>query len=126
MKRSIYVLLMVIMAALALSPSVYAQQEKIRLEHDIFAKRERPGVEFSHAKHFETIDCLECHHFFVDGKNVWDESRETNCAACHKPTTQGRTMSLMKALHENCIGCHRNAKGGSKTTPVMCGECHVK
>lgn len=116
------ILLMVIAACFLISTWALAQEPVIKLQHDAFANRKRLGVVFSHGKHMEKIECTECHHFYKDGKNVWDETRESNCAACHKPTEQGRTMGLMKAMHENCVGCHSKMRNA----PVMCGECHKK
>lgn len=127
MKTSKGILVMALMAIFIASGFAYAQQEVLKLEHQAFGKRQRPGVTFPHAKHFESIDCLQCHHFYADGKNVWDESRETNCSACHALKAEQKKMELMNAFHGTCLTCHRKDKAaGKKSGPVMCGECHVK
>lgn len=126
MRNSKGVWLMIVMVTFMVATCVYAQEEVLKLEHKAFEKRQRPGVIFSHGKHFEAIDCMACHHFYVSGENVWDESRETNCAACHGLEDEGKKMGLMRAFHENCVGCHRETKAAAgQTLPVMCGECHV-
>jgi hypothetical protein len=126
-RQRILILFIAVVTNLMMASSVIAQEEVLKLEHQAFGDRQRPAVTFSHAKHYETIACTECHHFYEKGENVWDESRETNCAACHRLKTEERKMGLMKAFHENCVGCHRKAKPAEgKTVPVTCGECHVK
>ncbi len=126
MRNGKSVLLVVLIATFVVATCVCAQEGVLKLEHKAFGKRQRPGVTFSHAKHFESMDCVKCHHFYVNGENVWDESRETNCAACHGPKAEGSKMGLMEAFHENCVGCHREIKPATgKTVPLACGECHV-
>lgn len=127
MRNGKSVLLMILMTVFMAVTSVCAQEEVLSLKHRAFEERQRPGVTFSHAKHFATIGCTECHHFYVNGQNVWDESRETNCAACHGLKAEGSKMGLMKAFHQNCMGCHRKGKSAAgQTLPVMCGQCHVR
>lgn len=97
-------------------------------------------VEFSHKKHHEEykISCAECHHD-KDGKPLADLKAGDDvkkCEECHthaKPgekTFQGKykkkpidIMHLESAIHENCIGCHKEKglKVGTK-----CGDCHKK
>jgi c(7)-type cytochrome triheme protein len=73
----------------------------------------KPAVDFNHKKHAETlkIACTECHHKYVNGKNVWK---------------QGKPMGLKEALHKNCIDCHKKEKAAGKKAPTMCNECHKK
>lgn len=127
MRQRIRVLFIAVVATLMMASLVMAQEEVLKLEHQAFGERQRPAVTFPHAKHYETIACTDCHHFYEKGENVWDESREANCAACHQLKAEGKKMGLMKAFHENCVGCHRKAKPAEgKAVPVTCGECHVK
>jgi hypothetical protein len=127
MRNNKGILLMIVLAIFIIATCGYAQEEMLKLEHKAFENRQRPGVTFPHAQHFATIECTACHHFYVNGQNVWDESRETNCAACHGLKAEGKKMGLMKAFHENCVGCHRETKpAAGKSLPVMCGECHKK
>ena len=104
--------------------SVYAQEDIQKLEHDIFINRERPVVAFPHALHADDLglDCFECHHIYKDGDNVWDESELCDCSGCHSLEADGKKMSLMRAFHTNCKGCHLEQNKG----PVTCGECHSK
>ena len=100
----------------------YAQEDIKYLEHDIFVDRQRPAASFSHELHADTegIDCLECHHVYENGQNVWDDSQETDCTTCHGLREAGKVVSAMKAFHTNCKGCHDEKGKG----PVTCGECH--
>ena len=104
--------------------TAYAQDDINLLEHDAFIERERPGAVFPHTLHADDagIDCLECHHIYENGDNVWDDSSESECAECHKLEADGKTLPLMKAFHENCKGCHEKENKG----PLTCGECHPK
>lgn len=97
-------------------------------------------VEFDHKKHHDEykVSCGDCHHD-KDGKPLADLKEGTDvqkCEACHthvKPgdkTFQGKNkktpvdiMHLESAIHENCIGCHKEKglKVGTK-----CGDCHKK
>ncbi|WP_020589418.1 cytochrome c3 family protein [Desulfobacter curvatus] len=104
------------------------------------AKKPSKLVEFTHKKHHEEykISCGECHHD-KDGKPLADLKEGDDvkkCEECHtnvKPkdkTFQGvykkkpiDIMHLESAIHENCIGCHKEKglKVGTK-----CGDCHKK
>jgi hypothetical protein len=99
-------------------------------------------VEFTHKKHIEEykLTCGDCHHD-KDGKpladlKMGDDVQE--CETCHThkkakkadKTFQGKykkkpvdIMHLESAMHENCIGCHKDKglKVGTK-----CGDCHKK
>jgi len=123
MKRKSVALVMTVACVLVFALA-YAQDDIQSLEHDIFADRQRPAATFSHELHADTaeIDCVECHHVYENGENVWDDSMETDCTSCHKLEADGKTMSAMKAFHSNCKGCHTKEGKG----PVTCGECHPK
>ena len=110
------------LASLVVFGAAYAQDDTIWLEHDIFVKRERPGVSFPHALHADElgIDCLECHHIYKNDENLWDDSEETDCTACHGLKREGEKLSAEQAFHTNCKGCHTKQGKG----PVTCGECH--
>ncbi len=106
---------------------LWAQPEKILLEHpEVFKKRARPPVNFSHVRHMEAVpSCKDCHHKYENGKNVLDEStlQEENpavrCSSCHG--IRGR-IDLKEAFHSQCISCHKNKRTG----PRFCGECHIR
>ncbi|WP_321494585.1 cytochrome c3 family protein [uncultured Desulfobacter sp.] len=121
-------------------------EDVITMESKLFDKRKKGPdskkpcklVEFSHKKHHEEykLSCGECHHD-KDGKplsDLKDGDDVKECEECHnhaKPgskTFQGKyknkpvdIMHLESAIHENCIGCHKEKglKVGTK-----CGDCH--
>ncbi len=68
-----------------------------------------------------------------DGKNVWEEGQAVQkCSECHnvyklgkdlrEASDEEKKLSLFKAYHDNCKGCHKTAQKG----PVKCAECHAK
>ncbi len=72
-------------------------------------------VTFDHAKHQGElkIACADCHH--TDGY--------AKCSSCHVKKADGKKLGYKKAMHNNCIGCHKEMKKG----PVKgCKSCHVK
>lgn len=64
---------------------------------------------YSHSKHAAAgiKNCKECHH---------KGSVSDSCSKCHKG------KDGMKALHDNCKGCHKKMKKG----PTGCNDCHQK
>ena len=80
-------------------------------------------VRFMHNKHMSVSDdCVTCHHYRPEGKNV---SETVRCRACHQeafnPDVPGR-IGLKAAYHLRCIGCHDKVNNG----PVNCTGCHKK
>ncbi len=80
---------------------------------------------FPHSNHKE-YKCTECHHDYKGGKNVWREGQEVAlCNACHPLETKVEIMSLEKAYHDKCQGCHKKLKKEKKKTgPTSCSKCH--
>ena len=89
----------------------------------------------SHKKHATEykVQCKDCHHVYEDGKNVWEEGKAVQkCSECHnvyklgkdlrEATEEEKKLSLFKAYHDNCKGCHKKEQKG----PVKCTECHAK
>lgn len=78
-------------------------------------------VTFSHAAHNDYVEkgCASCHH-----KGL--ENFEFSCTACHRTdpsvVVSGNPAGLKRALHVQCVGCHRSLGAG----PVGCTDCHVK
>lgn len=105
-----------------------AQEDRHFLESKVFVDRERPGVQFNHLLHSNSLDCMDCHHDYVNGENVWDMYSDKNhCSDCHAVQSEGKVIGLMQAFHESCVGCHRKTiKRGMASGPVMCGDCHVR
>jgi c(7)-type cytochrome triheme protein len=127
-------LLMITVAAfLVLSNSpLRAQPDKMVLDSSkVSGEKQRPAVTFPHNRHVEIgLSCMDCHHFYQDGKNILDESKleegnkDIRCSACHGPKSR---LNLQEAFHDQCTGCHkRYQKENKKTGPRYCGGCHIR
>jgi hypothetical protein len=100
---------------------------------DMKPKDLKPGVGFTHLKHSVDykITCVECHHDYKDGKNVWKEGDEVKlCVECHDMKKRGpakKQYKLKNAMHKNCQTCHKElAKDKKPTGPTKkCAECHT-
>lgn len=97
--------------------------------------------EFTHKKHAEEykISCGDCHH---DDKGkpldlkAGDDVK--GCGECHNQFEKNETnkkdiMVHENAIHENCVGCHKetniakgDAKGLKGPAPASCVKCHKK
>ena len=79
-------------------------------------------VVFDHARHrLEAgygLACGECHHTLAPDE--YDQAG--SCTECHA-VEEGDDQMLKRsdALHQQCIGCHREYGGG----PVDCAQCHM-
>ncbi len=115
--------------------------ETVVIDSTLWAQQKYENTELSHKKHATDykIPCADCHHVYKDGKNVWKEGDETQrCDACHTCVKTGKALkeaseeekklSLYKAFHDNCKGCHKkyNTEKGTKDAPVKCTNCHKK
>lgn len=113
------------------SPLVWADEAPLILDNpEAFPKNQRQAVTFPHETHMQMVDCLSCHHDYVDGKNTLGAEmlEETDpairCASCHAGNT---VVNLKDAFHQQCLGCHRQMrKSGEATAPELCGECHQR
>jgi hypothetical protein len=94
---------------------------------EVFKTPKQSPVTFSHTKHKE-LKCIDCHHEFKDGKNVWQEGQEVKkCETCHKLEADGKVVKLEKAYHDLCQNCHKKIKKENKPTgPTSCTKCHPK
>ena len=95
-------------------------ENKIAVAHtEIFGGLERPQVIFNHGKHSEALKqegCKICHPV--------DELNKLQFAFPTKVVKKDKT-SLMKAYHDECIGCHKKRRQEDvKSGPVNCGDCH--
>ena len=71
-------------------------------------------VTFNHAQHQVSVpDCAACHHTGGFEK----------CSSCHAKKADGKKLKYKKAMHDNCIGCHKEMKKGPAKG---CKKCHVK
>lgn len=125
---AIIVLALTVLGWLSVS---HAQESEIVLDNaNAYGRDQRPVVTFSHERHMDMFDCLDCHHDFDNGENVLDEDEleEGNpairCASCHDSHS---TPDLERAYHLQCLGCHRQTRiDGQAAGPELCGGCHIK
>ena len=106
--------------------------DDILIENDGYKKDKKGPVKLTHKKHsvdYE-IACVDCHHVYEDGKNVWEEGKPVQkCSECHNPKKKdGKTKKLQNAYHKNCKTCHKVLKKeGKETGPFKkCNGCHEK
>jgi len=111
----------------------------IMMENPAYASHSKGIVQFTHKAHIEDyqLACGKCHHD-SKGKPLTLKMGDPvqNCIACHsKPSRKGKGVKgkevleyHAEALHENCIGCHKeyNKENGTKAAPAGCGKCHPK
>lgn len=130
--NSLRIVVIVSLLTILSVPSIgHGQEEEIVIDNsDAYSSKQRSAVTFSHELHFETFDCLDCHHDYNDGENVLDEGdlEEGNpaihCTSCHDADS---TPHLRHAYHHQCMGCHRKMRiNGLATGPELCGACHIK
>jgi c(7)-type cytochrome triheme protein len=127
--KSFSVLFFLCLMLMLVTPRVWADEEMLILDNpEVFAKNKRPAVVFPHEMHMQMVDCLSCHHDYVNGQNTLDADmlEETDpairCAACH---AGNKVVNLKDAFHQQCLGCHRQMRtSGHATAPELCGECH--
>jgi len=147
-KRTLLVLMVAALGVAFLVAGVYATQESpetITMDSPVFAKHKKALVTLSHKKHAADykVACADCHHVYTEGKNTWKEGDAVDkCTKCHSeakaPKAKGGAPKLSKAdkiksyyysaIHENCVGCHKDAKKAdpAKAVPTKCKECHPK
>jgi hypothetical protein len=92
-----------------------------------FVQHEEPLVRFDHNLHENIIRCLVCHHDFKVYSNR-NNGKGSRCSTCHKREPNKEIpVSLRKAFHGNCKGCHkRYSKWGWSSGPVNCEDCHIR
>lgn len=102
---------------------------EIILQDPVYEDPSKPAVKFPHILHAEdlSIDCLNCHHRFEAGKNVWRAGDEVpGCRSCHPYEKSAEEASLIRlkdgnAYHFLCRGCHEKQGAGPNEN---CGACH--
>lgn len=109
---------------------LYAQESEIFIDNtSAYSSKNRSTVYFSHDNHMETLECLDCHHDYQNGKNVLDEDEleeggSARCDACH---SKGASIELKTAYHRQCMGCHRQInKQENAGLPITCWDCHPR
>ena len=105
--------------------------EVIIIDNQAFEEWKKGAVKLSHRKHVEEygVSCVECHHEYEDGKNIWTENDPVKrCVTCHDPTeTKDDIIKLQFAYHNNCKDCHKAVveEDDSKNAPyIKCADCH--
>jgi hypothetical protein len=137
--RSLKLALAIITAVLFAAVGLYAASapDVIQMNNKGFAKHRKGIVTFGHAKHSSDykLTCGECHHD-DQGKprDLKDGDPVKGCGECHKEfgklAKADKKMKKAekvkkyyeKAIHANCVGCHKKIKKG----PKKCKDCHPK
>ena len=145
-KQSLLILTVTAIAVVFLFSVGYATDpaDTMTMNSTVFKKHTKVLVTFTHKKHNVDykIACADCHHVFKDGKNVWKEGDPVQkCDECHSEAKAAKAkkgeapmpkMEQIKkyhysAIHENCVGCHKDLKKAAKPTgPTACKDCHPK
>ncbi|MCB2146799.1 MAG: cytochrome c family protein [Deltaproteobacteria bacterium] len=157
MGKKIFILLAAVCVAIMFAAGSInagtAVQDVIKMDHKAYSEHTKGIVEFSHKKHHEEykIGCGDCHHD-DKGKPLNDLKAGDDvkgCIECHKipgqmPGDLKKELKAQKAskeeiaakemeyhaeaIHENCIGCHKeyNKKNKTKAAPQTCTNCHPK
>ena len=150
-KRTLLVLGVAALSVVFLFGVVYATQkapDNITMESKVYKKHKKSLVTLSHKKHNVDykIGCTDCHHVYKEGKNVFkegDKVQKCDAKGCHdkakapkakegeKKLTRKEKASQgyhYSAIHENCVGCHKDLKKADKTkaVPTKCAKCHPK
>ncbi len=101
--------------------------DEIQISSEGYKKDRKGPVSFQHMKHAVDygVACTDCHHDYVDGKNVWKNGDPVKkCIDCHDPQKkQGNVMKLNLAFHKNCKDCHK-ASGKDEAPYQKCSDCH--
>lgn len=142
MKRTLLVLTALSMGVSLVFAVAYASDpaDTMTMDSKLFAKHTKGMVTFTHKKHNVDykIACMDCHHVYEGGKNVWKEGEAVQrCDACHTeakapkgdktPKAEKIKKYYYSAIHANCSGCHKDLKkAGKPTGPTTCKECHPK
>jgi len=116
-KKSVVSVLMALLFGLAVAGFATAGEgpEVITL------KAKKGDVTFHHHKHQAKFQCGECHHGPGHSEYKAGMKIET-CDKCHNKDFKNKKLNkVMKAMHTNCKGCHKE-KGG----PTKCNDCHKK
>ena len=113
------------------TPAVLEIIDVIMIENKVYADDRKGPVKFSHLKHSREYgaSCVECHHLYQDGKNIWKEGDHVNkCVVCHDPVEEKeKAVRLQSAFHNNCRDCHTRASQEGKNAPYKkCSECHAE
>jgi hypothetical protein len=114
------------LACLALAAQKTERRARLTLE-PLVSRAEPLMVDFPHERH-GTVNCIACHHNFVDGTGV------DNCIPCHRSERPDLVLGAEARFHTFCMECHREGAlpesdpgkdGPAKHGPVSeCSACH--
>ncbi len=150
-KRSLLIAAAVVMATLFMAAGIYAASapDVIQMQNPGFKKHSKGIVVFHHHKHVAEYGatCGNCHHD-DSGQPLTDlkDGDDVNgCGECHsefgKISKADKKLKkkekvakyYREALHENCIGCHKDhnkknklRRNDPKAAPTSCKDCHPK
>jgi hypothetical protein len=110
-------------------PAIQEIMDVIIIENQGYESDKKDPVKFSHLRHNKEyeVSCVECHHLYEDGKNLWKEGDHVDkCVVCHDPVEEkDKAIRLQSAFHKNCRDCHTEAsKEGKEAPSKKCSECH--
>jgi hypothetical protein len=110
-------------------PAIREVPDLIMIDNQGYESDRKGRVKFSHLKHIKEYkaSCIECHHLYQDGRNIWKEGDHVNkCVVCHDPVEEkGKAVKLQSAFHNNCRDSHTKASQEGREAPYKkCSECH--
>ncbi|MFC1867628.1 cytochrome c3 family protein [Thermodesulfobacteriota bacterium] len=114
------------------SPGDANEYDFIVIDNEGYEKDRKGPVNFAHKKHAleYKLLCWECHHEYIDGKNIYSPWGTTKkCVECHDPTEkQEKVMKLQTSYHLNCKICHKKMAvfGDNSFEYRKCNKCHEK
>ncbi len=134
MRKGWFLIIMLVCAGMLITSGILTAAdfpEEIVIDGKTYANDKKEPVKISHAVHSSDygIECIECHHVYQDGKNVWNPGDETKkCSECHNAAkSEGNVKKLMTAFHNNCKNCHKEKNKEGKNAPdKKCEGCHLK
>jgi Ferric reductase like transmembrane component/Class III cytochrome C family len=120
-RRVFLALALVALACVGFAAQTRERRAQVTLE-TVAERAQALPVEFPHEQH-GTVNCLTCHHNFVDHTGV------DNCIPCHRSTRSDIRLDAEARFHSFCMHCHRDgelvATGLRKHGPVsQCSACH--
>jgi len=96
--------------------------------HRIMFQSTAGKVLFSHTFHSTKenygLDCLDCHRY-------WDKKKRDKPISCNSTDCHSIEEAIEKrpkrsdALHDRCMGCHKDTGHGPGHLPNECNICHV-
>jgi len=113
-------LLFIVIIAAAATLCLLRVSPALSLREPLAARALPLRVDFPHDKH-RGVDCVECHHNFVD------RTGSGGCYSCHRSARTDLKFGIEARFHDFCLHCHRNPRPTfEKHGPVTgCSTCHA-